>query len=39
VEIASLWQELERVLTPMLAGFRSRRSLRVEQKADATLLS
>jgi 3'(2'), 5'-bisphosphate nucleotidase len=39
VEIASLWQELERVLTPMLAEFRSRRSLRVEQKADATLLS
>lgn len=34
-----MWQELERVLTPMLAGFRSRRSLRVEQKADATLLS
>ncbi|MGQ0777907.1 MAG: inositol monophosphatase family protein [Pseudonocardiales bacterium] len=39
MEIASLWQELERVLTPMLAGFRSRPSLRVQQKADATLLS
>ena len=34
-----MWQELERVLTPMLAGFRSQRSLRVEQKADSTLLS
>ena len=30
-----MWQELERVLTPMLAGFRSRWSPRVEQKADA----
>lgn len=31
--------ELEGALTPMLAGFRAKRSLRVEQKADATLLS
>lgn len=34
-----MWQELEGALTPMLAGFRAKRSLRVEQKADATLLS
>ena len=34
-----MWQELERVLTPMLAEFRSRPSLRVQRKADATLLS
>jgi len=39
VDVSSLWQELEGVLTPVLAEFRSRRSLRVEQKADATLLS
>jgi 3'(2'), 5'-bisphosphate nucleotidase len=39
VDIPSLWQELEGVLTPILAGFRSKRSLRVEQKADASLLS
>ena len=34
-----MWQELEGVLTPILAGFRSKRSLRVERKADASLLS
>src|SRR5690349_17912311 len=39
VDIAGLWQELEDVLTPALAGFRSKQSLRVERKADATLLS
>ena len=39
MDIPSLWQELEGVLTPVLAGFRSKRSLRVEQKPDATLLS
>ncbi|MEU8075871.1 inositol monophosphatase family protein [Catellatospora citrea] len=39
MDIPSLWQELEGVLTPMLSEFRSRRSLRVEQKADASLLS
>ncbi|MDT5023774.1 MAG: hypothetical protein QOE61_200 [Micromonosporaceae bacterium] len=39
MDIPSLWQELEGVLTPILAGFRSKRSLRVEQKADASLLS
>ncbi|WP_166378403.1 inositol monophosphatase family protein [Catellatospora methionotrophica] len=39
MDIPSLWRELERVLTPMLAEFRSKRSLRVERKADATLLS
>lgn len=39
MEIPTLWQELEGTLTPMLAGFRAKRSLRVEEKADATLLS
>jgi 3'(2'), 5'-bisphosphate nucleotidase len=39
VDIPSLWQELEGVLTPMLAGFRSKRSFWVEQKPDKTLLS
>ncbi|GIG63206.1 hypothetical protein Lfu02_75780 [Longispora fulva] len=39
MDIPSLWQELENILTPMLAGFRSKRSLRVEQKSDRTLLS
>ncbi|MBB5866659.1 3'(2'), 5'-bisphosphate nucleotidase [Allocatelliglobosispora scoriae] len=39
MEIASLWLELESVLTPVLAEFRARPTLRVEQKADATLLS
>jgi 3'(2'), 5'-bisphosphate nucleotidase len=39
VDISALWLELEGVLTPALAGFRVKRSLRVERKADATLLS
>ena len=39
MDISSLWQELEGVLTPMLAGFRSKRSLRYEHKPDSTLLS
>lgn len=39
MDVPSLWQELEGSLTPLLAGFRAKRSLRVEQKADATLLS
>ncbi len=39
VDVPALWQELEDVLTPALARFRSKRSLRVERKADATLLS
>ncbi|WP_020385167.1 inositol monophosphatase family protein [Kribbella catacumbae] len=39
MDIPSLWQELEGVLTPMLADFRSKRSFWVEQKPDSTLLS
>jgi 3'(2'), 5'-bisphosphate nucleotidase len=40
LDLASLWDELERVLLPTLAGFRSRLgSLRVERKSDNTLLS
>lgn len=38
--MGSLWDELERVLLPTFAGFRSRLdSLRVERKSDNTLLS
>ena len=40
MDIESLWQELENELLPTLRGFRSRLgSLRVEEKADRTLLS
>lgn len=40
MDVASLWQELENVLLPTFRGFRSRLgSLRVEEKADRTLLS
>lgn len=40
MDVESLWQELETVLLPTLRGFRSRLgSLRVEEKADRTLLS
>ncbi|GGJ90219.1 hypothetical protein GCM10010123_20010 [Pilimelia anulata] len=39
MDITSLWHELEAVLTPLLADFRSKASLRVERKADTTLLS
>jgi len=40
VDVESLWRELENVLLPTLRGFRSRLgSLRVEEKADRTLLS
>ncbi|MGH3569175.1 MAG: inositol monophosphatase family protein [Pseudonocardia sp.] len=40
MDVESLWQELENVLLPTLRGFRSRLgSLRVEEKADKTLLS
>lgn len=40
MNLRSLWDELERVLLPTLAGFRSRLgSLHVERKSDNTLLS
>lgn len=40
MDMRSLWDELERVLLPTLAGFRSRLgSLHVERKSDNTLLS
>ncbi|MGL5809911.1 MAG: inositol monophosphatase family protein [Nocardioides sp.] len=39
MDVSSLWEELENVVEPMLLEFRSRPSLRVERKADATLLS
>ncbi|MGL5809870.1 MAG: inositol monophosphatase family protein [Nocardioides sp.] len=39
MDVSSLWDELEDLLLPMLSGFRSRGLLRVERKADATLLS
>ena len=40
MDVESLWQELENVLLPIFRGFRSRLgSLRVEEKADRTLLS
>lgn len=40
MDVESLWQELENVLVPTFRGFRSRLgSLRVEEKADRTLLS
>lgn len=40
MDIEALWRELENVLLPTLRGFRSRLgSLRVEEKADKTLLS
>lgn len=40
MDVEALWQELENVLLPTFRGFRSRLgSLRVEEKADRTLLS
>jgi 3'(2'), 5'-bisphosphate nucleotidase len=39
VDVSSLWQELEVVLPPLVAGYRSKRNLHVEQKLDSTLLS